>query len=188
MFPFPAFMAVTLSTLAIVLGGIIALLNLAGLIQPQKFAEIARKFPRNEAIGYLLMAAGTVWFLLNVSHESLADFENMKNGLFALFIAIAIGTCIFVRDFLAVRGLAIVLLLVAKLMVDTERWANTEWRLVIAVLAYIFVIAGMWLTVSPWRLRDAIHWDTANPQRMRLFCALRLGLGLFIAILGFVVF
>ena len=32
---------------------------------------------------------------------------------------LGVATCIFVQDFLAVRGLAIVLLLVAKLMVDT---------------------------------------------------------------------
>jgi hypothetical protein len=134
------------------------------------------------------MAIGTVWFVYNVSIESLADFESMKKFLFALFIAIAIGTCVFVQDFLAVRALAILMLLLGKLMVDSARWVDTEWRLVMVVWAYVMIVAGMWLTISPWRLRDWIAYDTASPKRLRIFSAARFAFGLIVAILGFVVF
>jgi hypothetical protein len=170
------------------MGLFMALVNLAGLLAPDKFATVARKFSRNTAIGYLLMLIGTIWFLYNVSIESLADFESMKKFLFGLFIAIAIGTCIFVKDFLAVRGLAIVLLLLGKLVVDSARWVDTDWRLVMVVWAYLMIVAGMWLTISPWRLRDFIDYNTANPGRIRMFNGLRFAFGLFVAILGFVVF
>jgi hypothetical protein len=46
----------------------------------------------------------------------------------------------------------------------------------------------MWLTISPWRLRDWIAYDTATPQRLRIFSAARFAFGLLVAILGFVVF
>lgn len=181
-------MTVKLSILAICLGLLIAVANLIALVAPEAVKAFARKFPRNTAIGYVLMLIGAVWFLYNVSIESLADFESMKKFLFGLFIAIAIGTCIFVKDFLAVRGLAIVMLLLGKLMVDSARWVDSDWRLVMIVWAYVMIIAGMWLTVSPWRLRDAIEFDTANPKRLRMFSAARFAFGLFVAILGFVVF
>ena len=69
-------------------------------------------------------------------------------------------------------------------MVDAARWSDTPWRLVITVWAYGFVIAGMWFTVSPWRLRDLIEWSTATVERTRRLSAARLGLGLLVAGLG----
>jgi uncharacterized membrane protein YwzB len=170
------------------MGLFVALVNLAGLLAPDKITGIARKFPRNTIIGYALMIIGTLWFLYNVSIESLADFESMKKFLNMLFIAIAIGTCVFVRDFLAVRGLAIILLLFGKLIVDSARWVDSDWRLVMVVWAYIMIVVGMWLTISPWRMRDWIAYDTATPQRLRIFSAARFAFGILVAILGFVVF
>ena len=94
------------------------------------------------------------------------------------------------QDFLAVRGLAVVLLLLAKLMVDTGRpdLAQTHWVLVIQTWAYVLVVAGMWLTISPWRLRDLLDWGTANEKRIKVGCGLRLAFGLFVAVLGLTVF
>jgi hypothetical protein len=181
-------MAVKLSTIAICLGLWVVLVNLAALLAPAKFTNAARKFPRNVPIGLVLMIIGTLWFLYNVSIESLADFESMKKFLFILFIAIGIGTCMFVRDFLAVRGLAIILLLLGKLIVDNARWVDSNWRLIMVTWAYIMVVLGMWLTVSPWRLRDILNWHTATPQRLRMTSAARLAFGLLVTILGFVVF
>jgi hypothetical protein len=124
-----------------------------------------------------------VW---NVSQESISDFAAWKTPLLAAFTAIGIGTCVFVQDFLAVRGLAIVLLLLAKLMVDTGRPALsvTHWVLVFQGWAYVLVVAGIWFTVSPWRLRDLLNWGTANEQRIKVGCGLRLAFGLFVAALG----
>jgi hypothetical protein len=187
MFPFRAIMA-KLSTLSICLGLFCAALNLIGLFSPARFAAAARKFPRSVPVGFVLTLAGTAWFVWNLSRESLADFESFKPALFTLFIGVGLGTCFFVQDFLAVRGLSVLLLLLGKLMVDTERWAASEWRLVIAALAYLMVLAGMWFTVSPWRLRDLLNWDTATQARVRATCALRLAFGLFVAALGFAVF
>ncbi|MDB6058529.1 MAG: hypothetical protein JWO95_2373 [Verrucomicrobiales bacterium] len=181
-------MTVKLSILAICLGLLVAVVNLIALLAPEPVKAFARKFSRNTAIGYVLMIIGTIWFLYNVSIESLADFESMKKFLFGLFIAISIGTCIFVKDFLAVRGLAIIMLLLGKLMVDSARWVDTEWRLVMVIWAYVMIVGGMWLTVSPWRWRDFINYSTATPQRHRVFSAIRLAFGVLVAVLGFVVF
>src|SRR5207247_8207333 len=92
--------------------------------------------------------------------------------------------CLFVHDFLPVRGLAVLLMLVAKLLVDTARWVDTEWRLVITTLAYVWVVAGMWFTISPWRLRDLLLWGTANETRVRFGSMIRLGLALLLVVLG----
>lgn len=173
-----------LSTLSILLGLVMALPQVYGLLKPAGFAAAARKFPRYTPIGYVLIAIATVWFLYNLQQESVADFASMKPVLFALFTAVGIGTCLFVHDFLPVRGLAVLLMLVAKLLVDTARWVDTEWRLVITTLAYVWVVAGMWFTISPWRLRDLLLWGTVNETRVRFGSMIRLGLALLLVVLG----
>ena len=135
-----------------------------------------------------MMALGTVWFLWNLKGESISDFSALKPIMYCGFGLAGLLTCIYVSDFLAVRGLAIVLLLLAKVMLDTQRWAESDWRLVIAIWAYAWIVAGIWFTISPWRLRDLIHWMTANDQRVRVTSALRLAFALFVAILGLTVF
>jgi hypothetical protein len=177
-----------LSTLSILLGAGVCLPQIYGLMKPKQFAEHARQFPRAALPGYALMALGTIWFLYNVNAEAASDFASYKDKMMIFFAAIGLGACIFVRDFLAVRGLAVVFLLLAKLMTDTARWVDSDWRLVIVVWAYVLVVAGMWLTVSPWRLRDLINWATASEQRVKTGCLARLAFGLLVLALGLTAF
>lgn len=157
-----------------------------GIINPKAFADSVRKFPRNIPIGIGLMLLATFWFLWNLHQESIADFAAYRNVLFMLFAGVGVGTCFFIHDFIAVRGLAVVFLLLAKLMVDTGRpmLRVTHWTLVIQTWAYLLVIAGIWLTVSPWRLRDLLNWATADETRVRVGSTIRLAFGLFVAVLG----
>ena len=88
------------------------------------------------------------------------------------------------------KNLAVVLMLLGKLMVDTGRphLGESPFVLLIQALAYVFVVAGMWFTITPWRLRDWLDWLTASEQRVRFSCALRLAFYLFIAGLGLTTF
>jgi hypothetical protein len=179
-------LALKLSTLAILLGLGIGLPQIYGFVRPAAFASAVRRFPRSVAWGYALMLLGTAWFVYNLSQESISDFAAYKNILFAGFAAVGIGSCIYVQDFLAVRGLAVVFLLLGKLMVDTWRphLAQSPLVLIIQAWAYLLVLVGMWLTVSPWRLRDFLNWATATEKRIKVGCGIRLAFGLFVALLG----
>lgn len=181
-------MAIKLSTLAMMMGFGMGLPQIYGLMKPTAFAAGVRKFPRSIPCGVVLMLLGTGWFLWYLNLEQISDFAAYKPMLFAGFAAIGVASCFFVQDFLAVRGLAVVFLLLAKLMVDTARWAETDWRLVIVTWAYVLVIAGIWFTLYPWHMRDLLNWATANEKRVRIGSALRLAFGLFVAILGMTVF
>lgn len=179
-----------LSLLTILLGAGLGAPQIFGLAQPRKFGEAARRFPRNYGIGVALMLLATAWFVANVNSEPIADFSAYKPAMLVAFTAIGVASCIFVRDFLAVRGLAVVLLLLAKLMVDTGRphLGQSPFVLVIQVWAYLLVLAGIWFTVTPWRLRDFIHWATANETRIRITSGIRLAFALFILLLGLTAF
>ena len=177
-----------LSHLSAGLGLLYALPSAWGLMNPAAFAAAMRKFPRYTPLGFLLTLAATGWFLYYVSLETNQDFVNLKTALYVGFGAVGVGACIFVRDFLPVRGLAVLLLLFAKLMCDSARMVESDWRLVIVTLAYVWVLAGMWFTISPWRLRDLILWSTASEARTRATCGLRLAFGLFVVVLAFTAF
>ena len=179
-----------LSFLTILLGAGMGLPQIYGLTQPAQFAAAARKFPRNLAAGVGLMLLGTAWFVWNVNNEPIADFSAFKPYMMAGFAAVGVGACIFVRDFLAVRALAVIFLLLAKVMVDTGRPHLGESSLVLVnqTLAYFFIVAGIWFTIAPWKLRDWLEWFTQNDTVVRISCAMRLAFDLFLILLGLTAF
>ncbi|MGB7746396.1 MAG: hypothetical protein WBN75_03835 [Verrucomicrobiia bacterium] len=179
-----------LSLLSILLGLGMSVPQIYGLTKPVKFAAAARKFPRNLPVGIVLMLLATAWFVWNVNIEPIADFSAFKKYMIAGFVAVGILACIFVQDFLAVRGLAVVLLLLAKLMVDTGRphLGATPWVYVIQIWAYLLVVLGIWFTVTPWKLRDILNWATATEDRIRIGSRIRLAFAVFVLILGLTAF
>lgn len=178
----------SLSLLSILLGLGFAIPNLIAVVKPEAFRAAVRRFPRSNPWGYALMGLGTLWFLHNLRQETISDFAAYKPVMIVGFAAIGIGACLYVRDFLAVRGLSVVLLLLAKLTLDSARWVDSPWRLVLVLWAYLWIFAGIWFTVSPWRLRDFLSWATANERRVRIGGAGRAAFGLFVALLGIVAF
>src|SRR5476649_2617519 len=175
-----------LSLLSILLGLGVSLPQVYGLAKPAKFAAAVRKFPRNLPVGIALMLLATGWFLWIVNQEPIADFSVFKPYMMAAFAAVGILSCIFIQDFLAVRGLAVVALLLGKLMVDTGRphLGESHWVLVIQAWAYLLIVAGIWFTITPWKLRDIIEFATATENRIRVGSLVRLAFAVFIIALG----
>jgi hypothetical protein len=180
----------TLSLLSILLGLGMGLPQVFGLTKPAQVAAVARRFPRNLAAGVVLMLLGTAWFVWLVNNEPIADFSAFKPYMMAGFVAVGVLSCVFVQDFLAVRGLAVVLLLLAKLMVDTGRphLGESPFVVVIQAWAYVFVVLGIWFTVTPWKLRDILEWATATEARTRLLSGIRLAFAAFVLVLGLTAF
>ena len=179
-----------LSLLSILLGLGMGLPQLVGITQPAKLSAAVKRFPRNLPVGIALMLLGTAWFVWNVNIEPIADFAAFKPYMMAGFAAVGVLSCIFVQDFLAIRGLAVVLLLLGKLMVDTGRphIGESPFVLVIQAWAYLLVVAGIWFTVTPWRLRDMLNWATANESRTRALSLVRLVFAAFVLVLGLTAF
>lgn len=178
----------TLSTLAILLGMGFALPFVFGLLKPDEFTRQARGFHRSEIWGFILMGIGGAWFLYNFNRETLAEFMAYKKYLLLGFGGLAVASCIFVRDYLAVRGLAVTMLMVAWYTLSIARWAETQSRLVIVTWMYVLIMLAMWWTVSPWRLRDYLAWLTASPSRLRANSAAFAAFGIFVALLGLTAF
>src|ERR1700754_4895472 len=112
----------TLSKFSMLLGAAIAAIQLWALMKPADFAASARKFHRSEFWGYVLMGLGSAWFLVNLNREAIAEFAAYKTYMLAGFGAIAVATCFFVPDYLAVRGLCVFMLMLASYTLSLMRW------------------------------------------------------------------
>jgi len=181
-------MSLSLSSLSVLLGLGIAVPQLWQLAKPADWRRWSARFPRSKPIGWVLVLLSTAWFLSNVQQETLADFSRFKPYLLAGFASIGLLTCVYVSDFLAARGLALTLLLLAKVMVDTARWHPSDWRWIVSALAYAWMIAGIWLTISPWRLRDFLEWHNQSDGRIRALAGGRLVFALILVALGLTVY
>ena len=187
---------ISLANLSVLLGVFLSALSGYSLARPAAVGQAMRAFPRANAPGYVLILAATAWFLWNIRSEDMADYREIKHWFYIGFGAVGIGSCIYLRDFLAVRGLAVFMLLLAKLMLDTQRdymlaapeAHMSEWRLVFAVWAYAIIFMCMWWVISPWRMRDLIEWMTAKPSRLVIKSWVRIALGILLIALGLIVF
>jgi hypothetical protein len=179
-----------LSLLSILLGLGVGLPQVYGLAKPAQLGVLARKFPRNLPPASVLMLLGTAWFVWIVNNEPIADFSSFKPYMMAAFVAVGVLSCIFVQDFLAVRGLAVVLAAAGK--IDGGHRASAPRRIAVRAghpgLGLCFVIAGIWFTITPWKLRDLIELchGHAESRHARQRCGWRSPL--FIVALGLTVF
>lgn len=156
------------------------LLNHAGMVAALK------SLPRSSNAAFLFFGAGAVWFLWNVMHLTSADFGDYRVLLTIGFAAIALLSFRCVPDFLAVRGLcALVLLAASPLLTAAYGEYQYPQRLFMVSLIYLFIVLAIWLSASPYRLRDFFEWLFARPGRTRAVGGALLGYGALLAVLAF---
>ena len=135
---------------------------------------------------YLFFGAGAGWFLYAIAHLSAADFGEYKLYLFIGFLLVAVLAFKCVPDFLAVRGLAALILMGAMPLLDAGYMNFEHAQIVLYKLAvYGAIAAAIWLGAQPWRLRDFFTWLFAQPARARGVGGALAGYGLLLAVVAF---
>jgi hypothetical protein len=156
------------------------------LLSSRGWMAALKAMPRSPGASYILFGSATLWFLRNVWHLSSADFGDYRVPLLFAFAAIAALSFKCVPDFLAVRGLSVLVLLGAwpLLMAGYMVWDRPQVYFV-KVLVYVCVILAIWVGTQPWRLRDFLEWLFARPGRSRGVGGLLAAYGLLLAIIAF---
>lgn len=102
-------------------------------------------------------------------------------------MALGVTSWLYVREFIAVRALGVLLLLGANILLDACFLREDKLRLVVVAYAYLLIVKGMLMVGAPYLLRDAIDWAFASPLRGKglfllglVFAVLLLGLGVFV--------
>jgi hypothetical protein len=175
---------VPLKAVAIAVGAAIIATRLPGVLKPQAYRDWLRKFPRAVVPGVVFLSIALIWCLIIVNGAREDGMAVPKNVVYLFLVGVYVGLIALKFDFLAVRGLAILLMMIAKVVVDSANQIETPWRLVMTVLAYIWAIVSIWFTVSPYRMRDLIEWATATDGRLRTLSAVGCAFGAFLVALG----
>ncbi len=126
-----------------------------------------KAFPRSTTAAYLLFGGAAVWFLSRVAVLSEADFGQYRKILFVVFAGVAVLSFFYVAEFLAVRGLAALILLASGPLLMAG-FGSYGIALLYKVAIYVFLTAALWLGAQPYRLRDFIGWLQRVPGRPRI--------------------
>jgi hypothetical protein len=171
-------------------GLILLLVGVPLLLRSSTAIAALKAFPRSPGATYLFFGSGAAWFLYEVWNLSAADFGEYHVPLTIGFALIAILAFRCVPDFLAVRGLAILMLLGALplLMASYLRFdePGVYPRIYVQkVLVYIGIALAIWLGAQPWRLRDFFEWLFARESRVRWTGAILAGFGALLSAIAF---
>ncbi len=177
-------MSLFFSTL--VVGLLLFALGLALFSNHSIVTSTLKGFPRSNTATVLLFGSAALWFLYNIWHLSMADFGEFRVLLFIFFAIIALLSFVYVPDFLAVRGLAsLVLLAAGPVLASAYMQYELPQRLVLVSLVYALVLAALWLGAQPWRMRDFIEWLFRGSGRGRVVGACTAVYGLVLVALAF---
>lgn len=137
-----------------------------------------KKFPRNPLAGQIILGIALGWFWLLIAPDGmgklsalqmdLGDFNNIKPILRLLVPAALVAVVISVRDFLAVRALGVLGLMVAAPLLEAAFLKDPQSRLLIPIFAYALLTKSMFWVGMPYLFRDAVTWATATKSRWTL--------------------
>ena len=172
----------SLHTAGVIAGVFLVVVGVLGLLKPD-FAQVAKQFPRSRVAGVVLLTICLAWTFWLVATIQMGEFSSFRRPL---LIALPVGyvlTLVFVDEFLAVRALGILCLLVAEPLLDAAFLRYETSRLLVTVFAYLLIIAGLFWVAIPYVLRDQINWSARSVFRWRCLHAIVLAYGF--VILGF---
>jgi hypothetical protein len=177
-------MSLTLATL--IPGLLLLALGIPLLLNHTGYAAMLKAIPRSTAAAYLFFGVGAAWFLHAIWNLSPADFGEYRTQIFIGFLLVAIFAFKCVPDFLAVRGLATIVLMGALPLLQAAYMEyDKPQRLFMVSLVYLALSAAIWLGAQPWRLRDFFTWIFAKPGRGRRIGAALAAYGVVLSIVAF---
>ncbi len=148
-----------------------------------------QRFPRSQNAAYVTMGAGGAWFLYKMLHLGPEDalFGAQTNTIFFAIFGLAwLGSFFVMKDFLAVRGLAVLVLMLAfYLLKSAFGLYELPARLFLVSFVYVAIVLAIWLGVSPFRARDFLGWLYRSANRTRFFGGALAGYGLILGAAAF---
>ena len=170
--------------LAIVIGGITGLLSLPCLAAPERTIEWIRDFPRNKFAAWIMSAVGVTWVAWLLFITPLGWVDNYKPSLYVLAPGFFLLVVNYMDELLAPRALGGILLLLPSPIIDIAR----QRGLLLVSLAYVLVVIGITLVLSPYMFRKTMAFCIASHARCRTLGYVGMGIGVFIAAFGLLLY
>jgi hypothetical protein len=177
-----------LSIAALIIGALLLAGGVPSVAAPAAVRRGLTAFPRSIWPGRVLAAVDLVWAAIAFSQMHLGMFDAWKVHLYWL-TPVAIFLCIkHLDELLSVRALGGLLLLAAGPVLNAARWHPSDWRLVVTVIAYLWITVGLVFLLSPWWFRRLVLAVTQSDVVLRIGGAVRTLFGLGLILLALFVY
>jgi len=170
-----AYENIPLNVAGILLGIWLIVLHVWMLWKPEESKMFFRKLPRNKVLGPWLLGIGMAWFWLLIAPDklgifsklqmNLGEFDKAKPILRILVPIAAYGMIAHVKEFLTVRALGLLALMIAAPLLYAAYLKAPASRLLVPIFAYIMIFKGLFWVGMPYTMRDAITWATKSSDR-----------------------
>jgi uncharacterized protein YjeT (DUF2065 family) len=177
-----------LAGMSVGLGLAVALAHAPCALAPGRARTWLQKFPRSVWAGWILTAIDLLWVGYIVYHGHLGPFDKFRRYV---VIAVPVGFYLvikYVDELLAARALGGLFLLVPAPLLAAARWNDSALRLVAVVFAYVLVVKGIVLMLSPYRFRQAAACCVKSDRSCRLLGIAGGLVGLLLLLLGLTVY
>ncbi|MDR2778831.1 MAG: hypothetical protein LBB16_00900 [Puniceicoccales bacterium] len=104
------------------------------------------------------LGIGGTSFLINVFHLSTADFGEHKFALLIVFGMVILLSFFQMRELLSMRGLAVLLLVCSKVMLDNVYCEPILWKNCFISFIYLIIIFSMLIGSMPYLFRDFLDF------------------------------
>jgi hypothetical protein len=175
----------SLFTATLSLGLLLMAVGIFFLIHRRDWQEKAIGIGRSKIATIVLFGSALAWFLWIVANLGEGDFGEYRQWLFLLFGAVGMAAFWYVPDFLAIRGLAALLLLVAYEFLMAAYMETPESRLFMVSAVYVLIVLALFLGALPYLWRNGLNWLFAHKKIVRSLGALCAVYGLLLAVISF---
>ncbi len=171
-------------------GGVLALCGLMSASVPGIVRDSLRRVPRNVVLGWILAAAAFGWSAWMLHQATFLSSIAWGRRAVVYLTPVAYGLVVcFMDELLAARAFGALLLLIPRPILDAAFLHDqSPWRYVLTVFAYVLVVAGILVVLSPYRLRKFAEAIGRSDMRLRLVGLAHLILGGLLLVLSFTVY
>jgi hypothetical protein len=144
------------------------LLGTSVLVFPVMTERVLKRLPRSRLAAGVFFGAALIWFLIEIRGLSPADFGDERVPLFWGFGLVGLLAFRYAPDFLALRGLSALMLLVASPLLRASFMKYDVPGIYFQTgLVYFGITLALILAGQPWRWRDAVEWFFEKRLRVR---------------------
>jgi hypothetical protein len=157
--------SLTLQTAGLVTGVVLLTLHFIALWRSGETQQWLKQFPRSRLMGTVLITIAATWSFLLIRGMDLGEFTRLRNLMLVAIVAGAFLSWRYIEEFLAVRAIGMLALLAAEPLLEAAFMRHEPTRLLLVLLAYVWIVNGLFWVGMPWLMRNQIAWLTARKPR-----------------------
>lgn len=165
--------------------GILALIGgMLGLFRTDLVKRFAEIFPRSVIPAWVFTALCCWLGLKEALNMNMGFLNNHKQYLYLISPLVFVASVTYLKELLAPRALGGFLLLIAVPIVRTAALSGKPLFQVVVALAYLWIIFGLFLLMSPWYFRKFMTPFQKNNALLKVGSGLKVLLGVGLILLG----